>query len=197
MNNPIDEITNAILTRIKDAVKRKILGYSLPLVAPYGGEIDDDALRHVLKTRTPAVWVTFHGENDPGRIGGRRDNAAYFDIVICVRNAAGEKSSYLGSKTAVGANQIITDIKGLLSDQNLGLKIEPLEFQETQPVYKGHNAGYYTTIYYMRFKTRYQQPTAQKTYEDLDEFLRLNSTWTVKKQTSQFNINVRSQTKND
>lgn len=186
MNNPIATIEQAIINQIQQASKSKVLGYQIAKVASYGGEIDDD-INMLIKNSSPAVWVTFVGENDPKTKLGRPDCRLIFSVFVYVRHLQNEHSS------RIGAYQIITDLKKLLINQDFGLPIGLLEFVSTKPIYNGKLKNCYTSIFALTFQTRYMLDAAQKPFESLDDFLRLNSVWTIKDQQSEFNINLRKQ----
>lgn len=192
MINPISIIEQAIINQLQQASSNDLLGYKIEKIASYGGEIDDD-VSILIKNSSPAVWVTFVGENDPQTKLGRPDCALVFSIIVYVRNLQHEHSSRLGNKQKVGAYQIITDIKKLLIKQDFGLAIQPLDFVSTKPIYNGKLRDNYTSIFGLTFKTRYMLEAAQKPFESLDDFLRLNSIWTINTEQSEFNINLRKQ----
>lgn len=196
MTNPIDEIEAAIIKTIKDASDNNSLGYKIPLVTTYAGEVDDANMPNLLKGRSPAVWVTFHGEDDSGKICNNPDNAAYFDILVYVRNPASPKAASSGTLNSTGINQIVADIKKLLIENSLNLEIEPLKFIRTDPIYKARMNSYYSRIYGLRFKTRYFFRLAgidNRPLDKLDNFERVHSVWTVRTNQSDLNFNVNKQ----
>lgn len=174
--NPILTIEKAIIDRLQKAVNGGVLGYKIPVIASYSGEGDDD-IPHLLKTRSPAVWVAYSGEE--AAAGSRKDVNAYFSLIVYVRNNKSENAAREGSLNHAGAYQLINDIKRLLIEQDLGLPIEPFSFIEAKPIINARLEKYYTTMFGLRFKTLYTQPVSGKPYSKLDDFLRVKGTWTI------------------
>lgn len=174
--NPILTIEKAIIQRIQNAVNQGVLGYNIPIIASYAGEGDDD-IPHLLKTRSPAVWVAYSGED--GQTDNSKDVNAYFSLIIYVRNNRSENAGREGSLNHAGAYQLINDLKKLLIKQDLGLPIEPFTFIEAKPIINSRLEKYYTTMFGLRFKTLYTQPSVGKPYQDLDDFMRVKSDWTI------------------
>ena len=132
------------------------------------------------------------GDSDPGRKLNRPDCALTYLIIVYVRNVRNEKASRFGGSKQAGAYRILNDIKRMFIDQDFGLPIKPFEFVSTRPIYSGRLKGHFTSIYGITFKTRSFLSVLQKKAADLDDFLRLFSTWTIGTEKSEFNFNVRS-----
>lgn len=182
-NNPISLIETAIIERIKQALNSGALPYQIPVVESYGGEVDEN-LPHLIKSRGRALWVTYAGEKASEDY---KEAEADFVIIVYVRDNQAEKAS-----RQRGANQMISDIKRLFIRQRLGLNITPLEFVEVVPLTNAVFEKYYTTVYAIRFRTIYREQANQESYDNLSEFLRVGSKWTVASQQSDLNFNVRS-----
>lgn len=188
-NNPISVIEEAIISRIREAVKAGAFGYDIPVIESYGGQVDEN-VPHLIKSRGRACWVTYAGEK---ALEDAKEAEADFVIIAYVRDNVCEKSSRYK-----GANQMISDIKRLLIRQRLGLNITPLEFVEVVPLTNAVLEKYYTTIYALRFRTVYREdPAADDGDGKLSEFLRVGSRWTIGNQQSDLNFNVRSKTHYD
>ena len=185
--NPILTIEKAIIDRLQKAVNSGVLGYKIPVIASYSGEGDDD-IPHLLKTRSPAVWVAYSGEE--AAAGSRKDVNAYFSLIVYVRNNKSENAAREGSLNHAGAYQLINDIKRLLIEQDLGLPIEPFSFIEAKPIINARLEKYYTTMFGLRFKTLYTQPVSGKPYSKLDDFLRVKGTWTIGQTENEISFNV-------
>lgn len=185
--NPILTIEKAIIDRLQKAVNSGVLGYKIPVIASYSGEGDDD-IPHLLKTRSPAVWVTYSGEEAAD--GSSKDVNAYFSLIVYVRNNKSENAAREGSLNHAGAYQLINDIKKLLIKQDLGLPIEPFTFIEAKPIINARLEKYYTTMFGLRFKTLYTQPASGKPYSELNDFLRVKGNWTIGQTENEISFNV-------
>ena len=184
--NPILTIEKAIIDRLQKAVNSGVLGYKIPVIASYSGEGDDD-IPHLLKTRSPAVWVAYSGED---ATDNSKDVNAYFSLIVYVRNNKSENAAREGSLNHAGAYQLINDIKKLLIKQDLGLPIEPFTFIEAKPIINARLEKYYTTMFGLRFKTLYTQPASGKPYSKLDDFLRVKGKWTIGQAQHEVSFNV-------
>lgn len=185
--NPILIIEKAIIEHIRNVVSQGVFGYNIPVIASYAGEGDED-IPHLLKTRSPAVWVAYSGED--GQTDNSKDVNAYFSLIIYVRNNRSENAGREGSLNHAGAYQLINDLKKLLIKQDLGLPIEPFSFIEAKPIINARLEKYYTTMFGLRFKTLYTQPAAGKPYQKLDDFLRIKSDWTIGQAESELSFEI-------
>ena len=129
----ISAIEDAIIARIKAAATATPgLGYRLPTVASYGGELDDD-LANVVRS-FPAVWVAYAGGGKPVKTntaGTKWKTPATFAVMVGARNVRGERATRQGVKVAgeikeVGVYQMLSDISLMLISQDMGLAITPL-----------------------------------------------------------------------
>lgn len=130
----IAEIEDAIIARIIAAASATPgLGYKLPTVESYGGELDGDLATVVRKF--PAVWVTFAGckaSTKANSAGTKWKTQATFVTMAGSRNVRGERATRQGVKVAgvlkeVGAYQMLKDISLLLAGNDLGLAITRLQ----------------------------------------------------------------------
>ncbi|ADE10475.1 DUF1834 family protein [Sideroxydans lithotrophicus] len=130
----ISEIEDAIIARIEAAASATPgLGYKLPFVESYGGELDGD-LGTVIR-KFPGVWVTFGGcraSTKMATAGGKWKTPATFVTMCGSRNVRGERATRKGLTVGgvikeVGVYQILNDVSLLLAGSDLGLAITPLK----------------------------------------------------------------------
>lgn len=130
----IAEIEDGIIARIVAAAAATPgLGYKLPTVESYGGELDGDLAAVVRKF--PAVWVTFAGCKASTRMntqGSKWRTPATFVTMVGSRNVRGERATRQGLKVGgvtkeVGVYQMLQDVSLLLAGSDLGLAITPLK----------------------------------------------------------------------
>lgn len=130
----IAEIEDAIIARIVAAAAATPgLGYKLPTVESYGGELDDDLAAVVRKF--PAVWVTFAGcraSTKMATAGGKWKTQATFVTMCGSRNVRGERATRQGLTVGgvikeVGVYQILKDVGLLMAGSDLGMAITPLK----------------------------------------------------------------------
>jgi phage gp37-like protein len=130
----IAAIEDAMIARIAAAAAATPgLGYKLPIVESYGGELDDDLATVVRKF--PAVWVTFAGcraSTKANTAGNKWRTSATFVTMCGSRNVRGERATRKGLTVGgvikeVGVYQILKDMGLLLAGSDLGLAITPLK----------------------------------------------------------------------
>ena len=130
----IAEIEDAIIARIETAAAATPgLGYKLPTVESYGGELDGDLAAVVRKF--PAVWVTFAGCRASVKAntqGNKWRTPATFVTMCGARNVRGERATRKGLTVGgvikeVGVYQILQDVSLLLAGSDLGLSITRLK----------------------------------------------------------------------
>lgn len=127
-------VEDAIIARISAAAAATPgLGYKLPNVVSYGGELDEEL--DVVIRAFPAVWVTFAGCGKPVKAktdGSKWKTPATFVTMVGSRNVRGERSTRQGTTVAgvmkeVGAYQMLKDVSLLLSGNDLGLAVTRLQ----------------------------------------------------------------------
>lgn len=130
----IADIEDAMIARIVAAAAATPgLGYKLPTVESYGGELDDDLAAVVRKF--PAVWVTFAGCRASTKLttaGGKWKTQATFVTMCGSRNVRGERATRKGLTVdgvikEVGVYQILKDVGLLMAGSDLGLAITALK----------------------------------------------------------------------
>lgn len=156
----IAETEDAIINQIKSAAAATPgLGYKLPNVASYGGELDD-GLAEVVRA-FPAVWVTYAGSGKPrpyGTEGKKWYVPATFAVMVGARNVRGERSTRHGVKvgaqiTEVGVYQMLKDIGLLLINQDFGLAISRLVPGATKTLYNTKLNGQALAVFAREFHT--------------------------------------------
>ncbi|VVE76459.1 hypothetical protein PAN31117_05400 [Pandoraea anapnoica] len=123
-------IIAAVELAIVDRLARG-LGSMVKEVKTYGGEFDMDDFENVVR-RFPAVWVTFAGvkRTDPVSTSRTKFKAeATFAVMVGARNIRSEESTRHGgvTKDEVGTNMLITCVRRLLNQQDMGLPIRELQ----------------------------------------------------------------------
>lgn len=166
-----------MISRIEDAIVNHIqaaaasapgLGYRIPTVASYGGELDDD-LAQVVRS-FPAVWVAYAGGGKPKPYSashGKWVVPATFAVMVGARNVRGERSTRHGLKVGgqvveVGAYQMLADISLLLLNQDFGLSIKELVPGATKTLYNTKLNGQALAVFAREWHTEFieEQPRA-------------------------------------
>lgn len=122
-----------IIARTEEAIIARLrlgLGRMVREVGSYGGELDD-GLEEAIR-RFPAVWVTFGGvpRTEPYSASKWIYKAdASFVVMVGDRSVRSEAASRIGGAAAaeVGTYRLVTAVRRLLSAQDLGLPIHPLQ----------------------------------------------------------------------
>lgn len=177
----IAEIEDAIIAHIQTAAAATPgLGYRLPTVASYGGELDDD-LAQVVRS-FPAVWVTYAGSGKPRPYGTSRTKwivPCTFAVMVGSRNVRGERSTRHGLKVngqiiEVGAYQMLKDLGLLLLNQDFGLAIKNLSPGATKTLYNTRLNGQALAVFAREWHTEFveEQPRVPIDLADPD-WLRL------------------------
>jgi phage gp37-like protein len=158
----IPKIEDAIIARIKSAAEASPgLGYRIPNVVSYGGELDD--LTAEVVRQFPAVWVTYAGGGKPQPMATTRSKwrtPATFSVVFGARNIRGERSTRHGVTVAgqvieVGAYQMLEDISLLLLNQDLGLPIDYFKPGAIRTLYNTKLGGQAVAVFVREFHTAY------------------------------------------
>jgi phage gp37-like protein len=122
-------VENAVIERLKRG-----LGTSVKTVAPYGGQFDEDGLKHVAKVM-PALYVSFVGHKNPkakNTAGDVLNIPATFTVFVVTRNVASESAGRRGTAREVGAYQLVEAVRRLLANQDLGLPIDEFKVGAVQ-----------------------------------------------------------------
>lgn len=158
----IAQIEDAIINHIKAAASAMPgLGYKLPNVASYGGELDDDIAQVVRSF--PAVWVAYAGGGKPRPYSTERNKwvvPATFAVMVGTRNVRGERATRHGLKVGgvikeVGAYQMLNDIGLLLVNQDFGLAIKNLVPGATKTLYNTKLNGQALAVFAREWHTEF------------------------------------------
>lgn len=163
----IATIEDAIIAHIKAAASATPgLGYKLPNVASYGGELDDD-LAQVVRS-FPAVWVTYAGSGKPRPYSTARGKwivPCTYAVMVGSRNVRGERSTRHGLTVGgvikeVGAYQMLHDLGLLLLNQDFGLAIKNLVPGATKTLYNTKLNGQALAVFAREWHTEFveEQP---------------------------------------
>lgn len=129
------QIEDGILALIRNAAAAAPgLGYKIPSIESYGGELDDLEMLGQAVRKMPAVWVAFAGAGRPAAMGTQKDKwlvPLTFAVMVGARNVRGERFTRRGVTVAgqvreVGVYQLLEDMQLLLMRQDFGLAIDPL-----------------------------------------------------------------------
>lgn len=163
----ISQIEDAIIAHIQAAAAATPgLGYKLPVVASYGGELDDD-LASVVRS-FPAVWVTYAGSGKPRPYSTHRGKwitPCTFAVMVGARNVRGERSTRHGLTVGgvikeVGAYQMLKDLGLLLLNQDFGLAIKNLVPGATKTLFNTKLNGQALAVFAREWHTEFveEQP---------------------------------------
>lgn len=154
----IGEIEDAMIARITVAQGADgVLGYAVPTIGSYGGELDQD-LAALARGRYPAIWITYAGEDTPREVAGGRECPAVFAVLVAARSSRNETVRRRGDGGVVGAYQIQRDVRALLIDQQLGLDIQPIKLRRVRPIFNGLTGDQRLAVYALDLEISYPQP---------------------------------------
>jgi phage gp37-like protein len=145
-------VEDAIIARLKNG-----LGKSVKTVESYGGQFDDEGLKHVAKVM-PALYVSFVGHKNPKAknvAGDILGMPATFTVFVVTRNVASEAAGRRGTVREVGAYQLIEAVRRLLVNQDFGLTIEKVKVGPVQLLGNVKIGGQGLTVYGCGFETRW------------------------------------------
>jgi len=171
----IGAIENAIIAKIQAASDASALGYRFKTVESFGQTITPDNLRRSTQS-FPAALVVFAGEPRPtDGPGGKTRHSPMFTIFLCQKNRRGDGSSRSGKDGKVGTYQMIEDVRGLLSEQTLGLAIDPIKPGAVRSVMQDDGPS----IYALELHVGYDANPRLADSATLDDFATLNADWDV------------------
>lgn len=168
-------IEDAIIARIKAAAAATPgLGYKLPTVESYGGELDDDLAAVVRKF--PAVWVTFAGSGKSRPSSTARNKwltPATFVVMVGARNVRGERATRKGLTVGgvikeVGVYQMLADISLLLINNDLGLAIGNLKPGATRTLFNTKLNGQALAVFAREWHTEFVETQPRKLIDTTD-----------------------------
>lgn len=176
----IGQIEQAIIDTIKAASDSGALGYKLVKVASYGGEYSDPDMRRVIRD-FPAVSVMFDGARTARQTNGSVKIDARYGVFVAAKNLRSEKEARHGDGSAVGSYKMIEDIILLLANQDLGLEIDALGFEDITLVLAEKADQGLLSVYGLSFKTSFLISTLPSDADiaSLDVFAKFHANWDV------------------
>ena len=163
-------ITNAI-THIKDhAGVTAPLGYAIPKVEPFDGQVNETQMAQLLQT-TPAVFVAF-AKGTGIEQGHARKWSATLNLIVVARNLSTPDAARIGKGTEVGANRIAEDMALLFDRQRLGLEIDEIDPMDITPIVPGWARTHKAAIVGVTLRTGYAVEIPDLSGTGLSEFLR-------------------------
>ena len=155
-------IITAVELAIVDRLKRG-LGRMVSEVKTYGGEFDSDELDAVVR-RFPAAWVTFGGVpcTDPHSTSRSKwKSEATFVVMVGARSVRSEESSRHGgvAKAEVGTNLLISCVRYLLNQQDIGLPIRNFAPGPIRTLFNTQVRGDAMSVYALEFRTAWIEDT--------------------------------------
>ncbi len=159
---PYVPIVTAVELGIVDRLTRG-LGKMVTEVKTYGGEFDDEDLENVVR-RFPAVWVTFGGvkRTDPVSTGRSKWKAeATFAVMVGARSVRSEETSRHGgpARIEVGTNLLISAVRYLLTEQDMGLPIRELKPGAIRTLFNTKVRSDAMSVYALEFHTAWVEET--------------------------------------
>ncbi|MDN7916145.1 DUF1834 family protein [Burkholderia cepacia] len=155
-------IITAVELAMVDRLKRG-LGKMVSEVKTYGGEFDSDELDSVVR-RFPAAWVTFGGvpRTDPHSTSRSKwKSEAIFVVMVGARSVRSEESSRHGgpAKAEVGTNLLISCVRHLLNQQDMGLPIRHFAPGPIRTIFNTQVRGDAMSVYALEFRTAWIEDT--------------------------------------
>ncbi|RRW89150.1 DUF1834 family protein [Pandoraea apista] len=153
-------IITAVELAIVDRLTRG-LGRMVTEVKTYGGEFDDEELPEVVG-RFPAAWVTFGGvkRTDAESTSRAKYRAeALFVVMVGARSVRSEASSRHGGPDSreVGSNLLISCVRKLLNQQDMGLPIRALVPGAIRTVFNTRVRKEAFSVYALEFHTAWME----------------------------------------
>ncbi|EON13085.1 DUF1834 family protein [Pandoraea sp. SD6-2] len=153
-------IVTAVELAIVDRLSRG-LGRMVREVKTYGGEFDDEELDQVVR-RFPAAWVTFGGVPRTGAESLARSKykaEAIFVVMVGARSVRSEAASRHGGPDPreVGSNLLISCVRRLLNQQDMGLPIQALVPGAIRTVFNTKTRADAFSVYALEFRTAWME----------------------------------------
>lgn len=145
---------DAIIKRLQEASDSGRLGYRLPEVCSYGGQLDEEALWASIR-RFPAVWVTCGGHNPKPLSARKMQCTLQLAVMAASRNVRGERQARVGAVGEVGTYQMLQDVVDLLSGSRLGLAITPLRAGRSRTLYNTRMGNEARSVLAMEFAAEF------------------------------------------
>ncbi len=152
----IGEIENAMIARLQDASDSGKLGYKLGTVTSYGGQLDEDGIKEVVKNY-PAAWIVYGGEPRPEHRGQNTFlHRPIFYVLVAARSLRNEETTRKGAGDKVGSYQMVQDLRAIFVGQDLGLEIQAIEPGATDPLFNGEVRQRKLSVFAQTFHTAYE-----------------------------------------
>lgn len=176
----IGHIEQAIIDKIQAASTSGALGYKPAKVASYGGEYSDPSVRQVIKD-FPAVSVMFDGARSTKQTNGSVKIDVRYGVFVAARNLRSEKEARHGDGTNPGSYKMIEDMILLLTNQNFGLEIAELSFEDVSLVLVDKSDQGLVSVYGISFKTSYSIGTlpSETDIASLGTFQKFHANWDI------------------
>ncbi|HHR5829702.1 TPA: DUF1834 family protein [Providencia alcalifaciens] len=151
----ITQIENGIIQRLTHG-----MGQVLREVASYRGELDVD-IGHIVRA-FPAAWVTFGGITNSKYTSTSRQQVIVtgkFVVMVGDYNARSDAAGRMGgiNLNEVGTYQQIHGVRRLLTDQDLGLPIDPFMPGIVRTLYNTQVNAQALSIFACEFETRWHE----------------------------------------
>lgn len=176
----IGQIEQAIIDAVKAASDSGALGYKLFKVASYGGEYSDPSVRQVIKD-FPAVSVMFDGARESKQTNGSVKMDVRYGVFVAAKNLRSEKEARHGDGANPGSYKMVEDMIALLTNQNFGLEIAELSFEEVSLILVDKADQGLVSVYGISFKTSYTIKTLPSDADiaSLDVFNKFHANWDI------------------
>lgn len=161
------QLEDAAIARIKAASDTNALGYKVPEIASYGGQLDDDTLFQAVR-RLPAVWVTVGGDRPARRLGRKTVLGLTLAVMVATRNVRGERATRHGTVGEPGTYQMVEDVRDLLTGQAMGLAIAPLRVGAVRTLYNTRQGNEARSVFALEFSTDYTYTPPEDAALDLN-----------------------------
>lgn len=151
MTSPVRQVEQAMLARLRSVPR----SYSNLLIESYAAQLDDEMFGWI---RTmPATWVTFGQVQEIKRLSTKSFRVSATFEVLCAQRALVENAGRLNAAAAadIGVYELLEDNKLALTNQQLGLLIEPITPGAIRAVMKGLVNRDAVVVYAQEFRTHW------------------------------------------
>ena len=149
------------------------LGYVLPTVKSYGGELEGPFAE--IARNFPAVLVMFAGIRRSEELGGGAwKHTAAFAVIVGNQDRRNNTAARRGVESRPGSYQMVTDMLTLLTGTDLDLEIADIRPGRVTALINSKTVSVYSAEIETDFILEYQAPDS-----DLDTFATLNADWDI------------------
>jgi len=155
MNAPIIDIEAAMVERLRyhsqgaEGASNHRWPFAVRLIEGYGGQFEMDEELAQAAQKAPALFVAYEGET------GRQDGQMFISrlawSVFCLARSYKPEELRKGGPNVVGIYQLIEAVRLALTNQTLGLPMNPLELQDVRPLWRGGPQGGGISLAVLRF----------------------------------------------